>query len=206
MALTPTTSQGSKREKMSAGQHPARLAFIKADQDTYDGKTRDVFVWRWDHMKKLDAEDQPLVIWCRTNQNFGDVRASLTQLLRQIFGSTLTEEEVQQMDLELLVGQIEGYVLVQSGTNTKGEPIVKWGGYVHPEKREYPDPSAFFVGVGDPAFAPPRSSEAPPPTQQRVAPRQAPPGRPPAATPPARRAPAPVADTEFDDLEDPFAG
>jgi hypothetical protein len=135
------------------------------------------------------------VIWCRTNDSYGYAQASLTQLLNQIFGPELTEEEVQQMDLELLVGKIRGYVLVQNGTNGKGEPIVKWGGYVHPEGRPYPDPATFFAnpGGGDPDFdteepvqAPPPPVRTPQPTQQR------------------RPMPKPV-EVDVDDLEDPFA-
>lgn len=198
MALTPRTShQGSTREKMSAGQHPAALAFIKQDVDEYQGKSRDVYVWRWEHTKKTDAEGQPLVIWCRTNDSYGYAQASLTQLLNQIFGPELSEEEVQQMDLELLVGKIRGYVLVQNGTNGKGEPIVKWGGYVHPEGRPYPDPATFFAnpGGGDPDF---EETPAPPPvrTPQRES-----------TSPPVRqRQPMPkaTAEVEIDDLEDPF--
>jgi hypothetical protein len=132
---------------LPVGQWPCVLKSVKVvEQRKYQSdEMEEKLQFTFESLKPVNGEIGLVSVW--TGLNYGGSKAKLTELLDQIFGRPLTQEEARAMDLEALAGAIKGYVQVMPHTKMDGTKTTKFGAFIPREGAELPKPSDFPLGA-----------------------------------------------------------
>jgi hypothetical protein len=131
---------------LAVGDHPCRLTDLKpvTRPKFQSDEMQQQLQWTFTSLSQTDEEGRPMIISQWTGFGYGAPNAKLTGLLDQFFGRALTEEEIEQMDMERLVGHIQGYVMVLPHTKQDGSKTTKFGAFRAAPQRALPQPKQFY--------------------------------------------------------------